>query len=177
MSNLKERQAPTSRMNLLFHHDDMCSDVLAISIDARWVATTKKSTILMWALGSDLSVSCAGTLSGHSGKVLTLTFSADGRFLASCDANMYIHVWNIATKKCKVSFSSGYQIVRLNFFLKGHRLAGLTLEGKLQVWSADFGDVINSSRGANIFSCLLSSADDRLVLAADQCPPVAGRGR
>jgi WD40 repeat protein len=74
---------------------------LALSLDDKTIATAgldSKSTIKLWSLDGKL----LKTLQGHSDRVNDLSFSADGRTIASASADKTIKLWRAKDAKLKL---------------------------------------------------------------------------
>ncbi len=122
-----------SRKTILrFHKDHFMS--LAISHNGRILAAgTGTNLIHLWDLQSGQQV---GTLRGHVAGVVGLSFSADGKTLASC-GDTRVKLWNIETLQEILTLSrfSSAPIAAL-FSSDGSCLATSSYDDRVQLWPA-----------------------------------------
>ena len=80
------------------------------------------------------------TLEGHSGGVLCVKFSPDGRHLASSGQDMTIKVWDAETGTERHTLS-GYThyVSNVAFSTDGRRLASASYDGTFKLWDAESG--------------------------------------
>src|SRR5207248_1311576 len=78
-------------------------------------------TIRLWDAGDG---KCLKTLTGHSGRVLSVVFSSDGRLLASGGVDREIRLWDAVSGQCLKILPSHTNCVRsLAFSPEGPTLA------------------------------------------------------
>lgn len=106
---------------------------------------------------------------GHTGGVLSLQFSPDGRYLASSGRDKKVAVWNVLSGEIEHKFETdyGYDLYKVSFSGDGSRLfAGgrYTYLWKVGGWES----VVESIGGSFDFeSAWLSEDGTRLVIASD----------
>jgi len=110
---------------------------VALSISENQVAVGgKDNNIHLYSLsGNNLSETT--TLSGHRGALSSLTYSPDGKFLASADWNRDIFVWDLSSNTIKIQgwqFHSA-RINRLAWDSLSLHVASASLDGTVYVWS------------------------------------------
>ncbi|HTU89713.1 MAG TPA: WD40 repeat domain-containing protein, partial [Gemmataceae bacterium] len=153
------------------------ADYFALSPDGRRLATTKsshkESPITLWnpAKGEELL-----RLHGHEGYAYTLTFSPDGKMLASLGEGPKLFLWDVAAGKEIRRFNIGKQQVYqrpVAFTPDGKQLATGDEDGSIHLWDVASGKGALSFRGHKkqpvrlAFSAdgkvLISVANDRTV--------------
>ena len=77
-------------------------DVLAISVDGRFLATAGTEQIRLW----DSSGKLLHTFGHDFGSVTSLAFAPDGALLASAGLDTNVHFWDVATGRQKSSLSN-----------------------------------------------------------------------
>ncbi len=110
-------------------------DVLAISPDASWLACGgEDASIKMIPLKPDNS---GYELRGHKGKVKSLIFSFDGKYLYSAALDGNVLKWDIAAHT-SINVSDGsMHITSIDISSNGNFLAGISTDGKVVVWDPD----------------------------------------
>ena len=121
---------------------------LAISPDGRWLAAagylsetaTGDHPIRIYDLASG---EIAALLQGHSGAVLSLAFSADGKLLASGSTDDTAIIWDVA-KRSKLHQLRGHtaDINRVVFTLDGERLATAGDDRRVMIWRIRDGALV-----------------------------------
>jgi WD40 repeat protein len=110
-------------------------DVLAVSPDASWLACgSGTSSIKMIPLkGNTIQYD----LTGHKGKIKSLIFSFDGRYLYSAGLDGIVLKWDIAARTSKNVASGNVQITSIDISSKGDMLAGISSDGRVIVWDPE----------------------------------------
>ena len=134
-------------------HDMMASSSVAVSPDGRLVASpgreqsTLDPTAQIWEVDWDAKTSKTPPLHilrGHLGYVWKVTFSTDGRFLATGSWDSTVKVWDVKTGKELATLRGHAGIVyTLAFSPDGRHLAtgsGSDSHGEVKVWDAALWD-------------------------------------
>jgi WD40 repeat protein/serine/threonine protein kinase len=116
-------------------HPGASIDTLAISPDARVIATGAgytERTIRLWNPESGARL---GELTGHQGAIFTLAFSPDGALLASSSGDQTIRLWNTKTWT-EVATLRGHEdeVFSLAFSADGRRLISGGKDGSVRLW-------------------------------------------
>jgi WD40 repeat protein/energy-coupling factor transporter ATP-binding protein EcfA2 len=116
------------------------------------------------------------TLHGHSGPVYSISFSADGKRLATASADQTAKVWNADSGKDLLTLRGHTGAVRIVAFSSdGRRLATASYDGTAKVWDAESGRELLTLRGHSgpVYSISFSTNGKRLATAsADQTAKV-----
>jgi WD40 repeat protein len=110
-------------------------DILAVSPDGSWLACgSSNSSIRMIPLKNGGAVN---ELTGHMGKVKSLVYSPDGKYLYSAALDNRILKWDIASGTSVEVTAEGLKINSIDISSDGRYLAGITSEGKAVVWNPE----------------------------------------
>ncbi|MBA4147942.1 MAG: hypothetical protein H0X66_07475 [Verrucomicrobia bacterium] len=94
------------------------------------------------ARGSSLKIIPLGSMKGHSASVDVLTFSPDGKWLASGSADKSIKIWDAQSGQPKRTLSAqGETMVALRFLSEGKIVAGVGADNSIRFWDATTGDL------------------------------------
>ncbi len=118
--------------------------------NSRFVATSSDdSTIKIWDIENR---ECVGTLACHTGPVLALACSRDGKTLLSAGRDAVFHRWNIAAILRNAELRSVTQIVpemswstggtavlKINFSPDGSRTVSVGIDGLIRLWDPIYG--------------------------------------
>jgi WD40 repeat protein len=110
-------------------------EVLAVSPDASWLACgSANSTIRMIPLkGNNIGFD----LNGHKGKVKSLIFSFDGKYLYSASLDGKVLKWDIATRTSSDVTNGSMLITSIDISSNGNYLAGISTNGNVIVWNPE----------------------------------------
>jgi WD40 repeat protein len=105
-------------------------------------------------------------LQGHTGKVNSVVFSSDNRYLVSAGSDGTIRVWDVNNCSEIRQFGTGEKngIESIALFSKGSQLISGHEDGTVRLWDANTGKQINQFAGPG--KCITSvalSADDQYV--------------
>ncbi len=111
-------------------------EVLAVSPDANWLACGESnSAIRMIPIKSGNAIQYE--LKGHTGKIKSLVFSYDGKYLYSASLDGKVLRWDFAAK---TSVNIGPELVKINYIdvsSNGNYIAGVSNDGKALVWNPE----------------------------------------
>ena len=112
----------------------------------RLVSAGDDGSVKIWILEAELSaapIQKVQALRAHQGGVISLAVSADGRQLASADANGLIALWDVATDRPLRGqlFSSPDAVTALTYSVDGKLLAFVNEDAKVKLWRIADGRV------------------------------------
>lgn len=127
---------------------------IAFSPDGRWLASTgisrhesgtrHRQQVYLWDAANG---KLAKTFEGHEGILMAVTFSPDGKTLATASSNGAVDLWNLETGKLHTRLraadhhASASGFVSVVFSPGGNRLAVSHSDGKLRLWNPNNGTV------------------------------------
>jgi WD40 repeat protein len=79
------------------------------------------------------------TLKGHQQTVISLAFSADGKFLASGNPFESVRVWDVASGNELRKIAADGAGIALRFSADGRKLAGASMNGRITLWDLQRG--------------------------------------
>ncbi len=108
-------------------------DVLAVSPDASWLALgSGNSSIKMIPLKGNNG---GYDLAGHKGKIKSLIFSYDGKYLYSAALDGKVLKWDLSARTSTNVSDGSMQITSIDISSNGSYLAGLSSDGNVIVWN------------------------------------------
>jgi WD40 repeat protein len=111
-------------------------EVLAVSPDASWLACGESNAVIKMIPIKSGSV-MQYELKGHTGKIKSLVFSFDGKYLYSASLDGKVLRWDISAK---TSANIGPELVKINYIdvsSNGNYIAGVSSDGKALVWNPE----------------------------------------
>ncbi len=110
-------------------------EVLAVSPDASWLACGSGNSMIRIIPLKDNSVGYE--MAGHTGKIKSLIFSYDGKYLYSASLDGKVLKWDLAARTNKNASDGSIQINSIDVSSNGKYLAGITKEGSAVIWNPD----------------------------------------
>ncbi|MCX6256050.1 MAG: hypothetical protein NTV31_16485 [Bacteroidia bacterium] len=111
------------------------TEVLAVSPDASWLALgSSTSSIKMIPLKEN---NVGFDLTGHKGKIKSLIFSYDGKYLYSAALDGKVLKWDLAARTSSNVTNGAMQITSIDISSNGKFLAGISTNGNVIVWNPE----------------------------------------
>ncbi len=138
----------------------------ALSSDGRTLACAcigSGNPIGLWDLATGQKI---GELVGHSAQANTVSFSPDGRTIASGGRDNTVRLWDFASRKAIRTLAGHTGSVRTVVFSPdGRRLASAGWDTTVRIWDVDTGQTIDSLQGPALFGSRLAYSPDGRTLA------------
>jgi WD40 repeat protein/energy-coupling factor transporter ATP-binding protein EcfA2 len=142
-------------------------DVLAVSPKSDWLACGEEnSAIRMVPLnGGDSGYE----LRGHSGKIRSLIFSFDGKYLYSAALDGKVLKWDLTAKTSTQIGTENMAITSIDISINGKYFAGINTEGKSMVWDPanNFKKLSIGSEGKTIKTIRFNPDGQRIAVGYD----------
>jgi WD40 repeat protein len=107
--------------------------------------------------------------SGHAGTVDALTFSPDGRWLASGSSDRTIRVWDLSTGRTICTLEGHTDDVwSLSFSPDGKHLASASQDGAVRIWDAGSGETLYSLNSRSIPVAAIFTGDGQFLIVHRQ---------
>jgi len=110
-------------------------EILAVSPDASWLACGSGNSAIRMIPLKDNSVGFE--MKGHSGKIKSLIFSFDGKYLYSASLDGKVLKWDIAARTNTSASDGSIQITAIDISSNGNYLAGISSDDNVVVWNPD----------------------------------------
>jgi WD40 repeat protein/serine/threonine protein kinase len=137
---------------------------LAFSPDAKLLAAGEDNEIVVWDVASGVVRYRA---SGHTGRIGSLSFSADSQHLASCATDRTVRVWNAQTGRGEGELGGhDAAVAGVAFSPDGSRLASGDGHGRVRIWDARLWELLLELPASVDYANLVAfSPDGRRLLA------------
>jgi WD40 repeat protein len=110
-------------------------EVLSVSPDASWLACGGNNSIIKMI---PLKASSIGyDLKGHAGKIKSLVFSFDGKYLYSASLDGKVLKWDLSARTSNNVSTEQLQIISIDISSNGNYLAGVSKDGKCLIWNPE----------------------------------------
>jgi WD40 repeat protein len=110
-------------------------EVLSISPDAGWLACGGRNSVIKMIPIKGNSIGYE--LKGHTGKINSLLFSFDGKYLYSASLDGKVLKWDLSARTSKNVNTDLLQINSIDISSNGNYLAGISNDGKVLVWDPE----------------------------------------
>lgn len=91
---------------------------------------------------------CLATLEGHSSSIHDLSFSLDGKYLASCGADRKVKMWDLSSKKLTQDFLGHKSLIEaVTFSPEGKIIISGSWDSQIKVWQVETGEEIANLTG------------------------------
>jgi WD40 repeat protein len=110
-------------------------EILSVSPDAAWIACGGRNSIIKMIPLKGTSLGYE--LKGHTGKIKSLVFSFDGKYLYSASLDGKVLKWDLSARTSKDIVTEKMLITSIDISSNGSYLAGVSNEGKVLVWNPD----------------------------------------
>ncbi|HYP00723.1 MAG TPA: caspase family protein, partial [Pyrinomonadaceae bacterium] len=131
-------------------------------------SASNDKTIKLWDTAAAAGREPQRTLAGHGGEVHALSFSADGKTLATGSSNGEIKIWNTADGQAAQTLSGHTALVRaLAFSPDGKTLASASFDKTARVWDAATGQALRTLNGADAFTSVAFNKNGQSLLAGN----------
>jgi WD40 repeat protein len=128
---LELRDPKNGSVSLEVGVEDEPISAIALSPDARWLASAAGKTLRIW----DLETRQRETLRGHTDVIVGLAFSPDGETLASASQDQTLRIWDRWSGDSRV-VSEGREIAALSYDALGTLIA-VEVGGDVSLWRDD----------------------------------------
>ncbi|MGH2376255.1 MAG: WD40 repeat domain-containing protein [bacterium] len=125
--------------------------------------TDRPGKVQVWDMPSRQS---RWVLTGHTGSVATVTFSPDGRTIASSGADDSIRFWDVGTGRSTHTAAVPPGVSALAYSPDGQLLAGLMVNGPVALWDTRTGSLRRMLKGSTELSHGMAFSPDGRSVAA-----------
>ena len=136
-NTVQVRNLTDNRLNVTLNGDISNLRRTAFSPDGHTFADANEMEIRIWDLRTGEQ---RATFVGHTGRIYTLAFNADGTMLASVDSDSTLRLWDVvSTTPIKILSEYAHQVYRLFFSLDGNTLVS-GKQYEITVWDIASGE-------------------------------------
>ncbi|MEH1850167.1 MAG: AAA family ATPase, partial [Nostoc sp.] len=131
-----------------------------------WVDADTRTQVKLTLLNTVENVAVLNTLGGHAKAVNGVSFSSDGKMLASASDDKTVKLWNTATGQ-EIHTLSGHiaKVSGISFSPNGRMLATASFDKTVKLWNTATGKVINTLIGHKSPVSGVSFSPDSKILA------------
>jgi WD40 repeat protein len=152
-------------LQIIYSGNDII-DVLAVSPDASWLACGSESSKIKMIPLKENNVGY--DMVGHKGKIKSLIFSYDGKYLYSASLDGNVLKWDIAARTSTNVTTGSTEITSIDISSNGKYLAGMCKDGNVAVWNpeSDSDNFRIETAGKNI-KVIRLNPDNNLLAIGD----------
>jgi WD40 repeat protein len=157
---------------------------IALSPDGQIVAIAHPNQIMLLNTGTGELVQALSGQPAQQSKISCMTFSADGRALATAEG-IRIEIWDLTTGQIKRTMTSAGNVTALSFAPDGRTFASAAGDGSVSLWDLQTGTLglhlkkhsaaVNAIAFSNAGDLMATGGDDRSVIIWDTATGKARR--
>lgn len=141
-------------------------------------ARNGKTTPVLWDVESGRRIGVLSSkVNGHTASIISMTFSADGRYIATGDTQGTVIIWNRADRSVMRSIKAHSGEARYLAFIKGkNELASAGADGAVRLWGIYGAELLATLLEPTEYAvtALTASVDGRFLYAALENMTVKG---
>lgn len=133
---------------------------LSISSDGLIATSSSDGNVCLWRDSKLLA-----TLTGHTAGVSDVSFSPNGKYLASCADDETVRIWNVGTRETiRILRAHTYHVTSVRFHPKGSILVTGSSDENVRIWDIKRGKCLRTlSAHSDPISCVDLSFDGTIV--------------
>lgn len=169
-ANLQGHEYPSYALNFVFAFSSDRKKLASASakrynIIHLWDIPIRPKSFFQKVFSSSKTIRPQDTLEGRMGVVRTLTFSPNGKMLASGGSDRIIHLWEVETGNALFTLTghSGY-ITAMAFSPNGKRLVSASYL-VIYLWNVETGQLLTKSQPMSTAKILQFSPDGKIVVS------------
>ncbi len=157
---------------------------IALSADGQIVALAQLNQIILLNAGTGEFVQALKGQPAQQSKINCMTFSADGRALATAEDSK-VEIWDLTIGQIKKTISSAGNVTALRFAPDGRTLASASQDGSVSLWDLQTGALglhlkkhsaaVNAIAFSKAGDLMATGGDDRSVIIWDTATGKARR--
>ena len=137
---------------------------------ARYIIDYSAVRYVLCSNSTDVITNTAQTLTGHKGLVSSISWSHDGKYIASCSNDRTARIWNANTSTC-IYILKGHtnNVWSVIWSPDGKYIASSSEDGTVRIWDAITGTCIHTLEGhTNNVWAVVWSPDGKYVASKSQ---------